>query len=376
MEATVETTAGRIGGGQQGQFVDPLQPVVPPTLSLPLINEPAQANPPAETMSVGALEYLIGTWTNQNIGASGRGGPENPFSYNLMTLPQSPTADPSDPTQSPFGYILKSMSYYEEITFSAIHGTAANRGGTGSQISHALLYEQRVYISDGPAKDMLVHFENGIWGFLTPAAQELGPYGDGDGDGDGEAAGLQTFGTVPPELHYNIFKQISVPHGNSVLACGTVDASPVRQGSPVIGPPPQVLPAGNIDTGVYTRQSVQNLNPVYAQNPNQPLMDALVVSLPIKQFVQLDVNSDQGGGAVANINYEQERADVTQYYATYWIEDTGNGQFDQLQYSQTIMLKIPIVLKPGDAPTEITFPHITTNTLTKVPGSGVLVGKN
>lgn len=371
MEATVETTTGRIGGGQQGQFVDPLQPVVPPTLSLPLINEPAQANPPAETKSVGALEYLIGTWTNQNIGASGRGGPENPFSYNLMTLPQSPTADPSDPTQSPFGYILKSMSYYEEITFSAIHGTTPNRGGTGSQISTLCSMSSGFIFRTARTRTCLCISKTAFGVFLRRRAQQLRPYGDGDGS----AAGLQTFGTVPPELPYNIFKQISVPHGNSVLACGTVDASPVQQGSPKIGPPPQVRPAGNIDTGVYTRQSVQNLNPVYAQNPNQPLIDALAVSLPIKQFVQLDVNSDQGGGAVANINYEQERADVTQYYATYWIEDTGNGQFDQLQYSQTIMLKIPIVLKPGDAPTEITFPHITTNTLTKVPGSGVLVGK-
>ncbi|BCH53220.1 hypothetical protein GOZ89_07705 [Agrobacterium vitis] len=373
MKALAEFTASRVAGGQQGQFVDQAQPVVPPMLTLPLINEPVQANPLAETNSVGALAHLIGTWTNQTIGTSGRGGPDDPFSYNLMTLPQSPAADPSDPTQSPFGYILKSMSYYEEITFSPIHGTAANRGGTGSQISYALLYEQRVYISDGPAKDTLVHFENGIWGFLAPMAQALGPYGDGDGP----EAGTQTFGTTPPELRYNIFKQISVPHGNSVLACGTIGASPVQQGAPVIGPPPQVLPlpVGIIDTSVYTRQSVQNLTPAYAINPNQPLNEALVVSRPIKQFVQLDVNSDQGGGTVANINYEQERADVAQYYATYWIEDTGNGLFDQLQYSQTIMLRIPIVLKPGEAPTEITFPHITTNTLTKVPGSDGLVRK-
>ncbi|HEY0312897.1 MAG TPA: heme-binding protein [Allosphingosinicella sp.] len=355
----------RVTGGQQGQIVNTSAPIVGPDLSKPLINEPAQANPPAN-LAVGPLAHLLGTWTNANIGESMRGGPENPFSYNLMTLPQSPTADPKDPNESPYGYILKSMSYYEEITFSAIHGPAANRGGTGSQISNAILYEQRVYVSNGPAEDTLVHFENGIWGFLSPMAQALGPYGDGDGT----SAGTATFGSAPPPLQYNIFKQISVPHGNSVLACGNValdgTGSPITQsGAPKIGPPPQVLPTG-INTDIYRAQnSVQNLNPAYALNPNLPLSEALALS-EISQFIQLDVSSMSGGGAVANIGYEQQKADVTEYYATYWLEDTGGGNFTQLQYSQTILLQIPITLPGASEPTNIIFPHITTNTLTKV----------
>ncbi|HEX5181997.1 MAG TPA: heme-binding protein [Allosphingosinicella sp.] len=356
----------RVAAGQQGQPVLASKPIVPPHLGPPLIHEPAQANPPANTM-VGPLDYLIGTWTNQNLGTSSSGGPESPFSYNLMVLPQAPNADPNDPKESPYGYILKSMSYYEEITFSPIHGTAANRGGTGSQISNALLYEQRVYISDGPAKDTLVHFENGIWGFLTPAAQALGPYGDGDGPD----VGNETFGEAPPPLPDNIFKQISVPHGNSVLACGNVplgaNMQPVpQQGAPNIGPPPQVLPSG-INTDIYGEDTVQSLNSVYALNPNQPLIDALAVSgaPTVTQFIQLDIDSQQGGGNVANIDYEQQKADVTRYYATYWIEDTGSG-FNQLQYSQTILLQIPITLPGASEPTNIVFPHITTNTLTRV----------
>lgn len=352
----------RVAGGQQGQIVDSTAPVDQPDLSHPLITEPAQANPPAD-LAVGPLAHLIGTWTNRNIGESLRGGPENPFSYNLMTLPQAPSADP----ECPYGYILKSMSYYEEITFTPIHGSAANRGGAGSQISNALLYEQRVYISNGPAEDMLVHFENGIWSFLTPAAQALGPYGDGDGPG----LGVETFGDTPPPLQYNIFKQISVPHGNSVLACGNAalnaQGQPVAQpGKPTIGPPPQVLPTG-INTDVYKAASVQNLNPAYAQNPNLPLSEAVALS-QIRQFIQLDVTSQEGGGTVANIDFEQQRADVTGYYATYWIEDTGGGTFTQLQYSQTILLQIPIVLPGQTEPTNVVFPHITTNTLTKVSG--------
>jgi len=367
MGTTATPASARVGGGQQGQVIGDSGATAAPDLDLPLINEPAQSSPIVQP--VGPLSHLIGTWRNSAIGVAGRGGPDNPFSYNLMILPQAPTADPD----APYGYILKSMSYYEEISFSQIHGAAANRGGAGTQVSNALLYEQRVYISDGPAKDTLVHFENGIWGFLEPMAQALGPYGDGDG----YASGMETFGTAPPPLAYNIFKQISVPHGNSVLACGNVpiDANnnAIPEAGPLaIGPPDQVLPTG-IDTAIYAPPAtVQNLTPAYALNPNLPLSEALEAA-PVARFIRLDVSSAVGGGTVANIDYEQERADVTQYQATYWIEDTGGGSFDQLQYSQTIMLRIPILLPGALEPTEVFFPHITTNTLTRVSG-GVIPG--
>lgn len=363
MRSSDNTNILRVGGGQQGQFLNVTQSVVAPDLSHPLINEPAQANPPAD-LDLGPLRHLVGTWVNKDIGSSGRGGPGDPFSYNLMILPQLATADPSDPGEAPFGYILKNMTYYEEITFSAIHGSAANRGGDGSQVVNGLTYEQRVYISDGPAKDTLVHFENGVWGFVVPMAQVLGPYGDGDGPD----IGTKTFGNAPPPLANNIFKQISVPHGNSVLACGNVPVNsnnlpaPVA-GAPVIGPPRQVLPSG-IGTSPYFTQSVQNPVPAYAQNPNQALIDALNVS-SVKQFIEIGVDSALGGGGVGNISYEQERAEVTGYYATYWLEDTGSGTFDQLQYSQTILLKIPVTPAGASEPTTVVFPHITTNTLTR-----------
>lgn len=237
--------AARVGSGQQGQIIGTAGTTVPPDLNAPLINEPAQASP--SIRPVGPLTHLIGTWTNRDIGNSGRGGPENPFSYNLMTLSQAPDAAPGDPQASPYGYILKSMSYYEEIAFTHIHGAAANRGGTGAQISNALLYKQRIYISDGPAKDSVVHFENGIRGFLEPMAQALGPYGDGNWPD----VGTPTLGSALPALPYNTFKQISVPHGNSVLACGSpsltaADGDRYDLGSaPCRAPPPaRLLRAG------------------------------------------------------------------------------------------------------------------------------------
>lgn len=345
----------RLAGGQQGQLVDTTAPVVPPDLTQRLINEPAQANPPAQIGTTGPLQYLIGTWTNQNLGQSMAGGPENPYSYNLMVLPQ---VDP----ESPYGYILKSMPYYEEITFTPIHGNAANRGGLGTQISNAILYEQRVYISAGPAEDMLVHFENGIWGYLTDAQQALGPYGNGNDPG----LGTQVIpDSVPPTQEFDLFKQISVPHGNSVLACGFFAS---QSGAPTIGPPPQVLPSG-INTDAYSEMGVGNLDPARALNPNLPLSQALAAG-NVTKFLELQVDSAKGGGAVTNIGFEQQHCDVLQYYASYWLEALdGADDYTQLQYSQTIMMQIPIVLPGSSEPTNIIFPHITANTLTKVTGS-------
>jgi len=358
-----------IAGGQQGQLV--IGPTaVPPTLPPLLINEPAQANPLASTTVTGPLQYLLGTWTNQPIGA-GSGGRYSPYSYNLMVLPQV------DPT-SPAGYILKCMPYYEEITFTAVHGSAANRGGLGTQVSYAILYEQRVYISAGPAKDMLVHFENGIWGYLVDQKQMLGPYGNGNGPGIGQQF---VTNSVPPTQQYNLFKQISVPHGNSVLACGM--ATP-GNGSPAIAPPPNATPfisahappyapnqppPAGLDLSAYTTQSVGNPNPAFTANPNLPLSNAVKAGA-IDRFIRLSVDSTNGGGGLTNIGFEQQHCDVLQYHANYWLEmPHGSTAYTQLQYSQTIMMQIPIKLNGATSPTNVIFPHITTNTLTKSPTS-------
>jgi hypothetical protein len=362
------------GGGQQGQLVDGSAPTVPPTLPASLINEPAQANPMASTTVTGPLQYLIGTWTNQPLAGSGSGGPYDPYSYNLMILPQ---VDPS----SPAGYILKSMPYYEEITFTAVHGSAANRGGLGTQVSYAILYEQRVYISAGPAKDMLVHFENGIWGYLDDQQQLLGPYGDGEGPNLGNEV---IAASKPPTQEYPLFKQISVPHGNSVLACGRFASG---DGAPAIGMPQQVtpfitdqappfapnqpLPAG-FDLCAYGTQSVGNPIPDFTLNPNLPLSNALAAAgaNKVANYIEISVDSTNGGGGLTNIGFEQQHCDVLQYSATYWLEMLqGSSEYTQLQYSQTIMMQIPITLEGGDGPTNVIFPHITTNTLTRVQSS-------
>lgn len=337
----------------------PGQPIVPPELTQPLIYEPTQANPAAPPMpgANGPLQYLVGTWTNQNLPGTDAGGPQSPYSYNLMILPEiSP--------ESPYGYILKSFPYYEEITFSAIHGNAPNRGGLGMQVANTLFYEQRIYVALGPARDSLIHAENGSWLFLSDSQQPLGPYGDGNGPDLGNQV---VPGSTPPTQPFSLVKQMSVPHGNSILASGSFTGP--QSGAPIIPAPPQVLPVGGINVDTYSTPSVGNFIPANALNPNLPLANA-VAAAPPTQFIRFDVDTMNGGYPVTNIGYEQQHAKVTRYYQTLWLEAFGGtGDFTQLQYSQTIMMQIPIA-----GLGIVTFPHITTNTLTRVAGAALRPG--
>lgn len=308
----------------------------PPDLSNPIIDEPAQTSPGVSDQ-LGPLEHLVGTWTNQDL-IGGKGGRTSPFSYNLMVLPQY-TGAPD--------YILKNFTYYEEITFSTIHGTAPNRGGTGVQVANTLFYEQRVYFADGPAKDQLVHAENGSWLYLTDTTQQVGPYNDG-----GEVPG-----STAPTQPFDVIKQMSVPHGNSILAAGSASAG---TGVPSIAAPDPILPTG-VDTSPYTTESVGNPLPALNENPNQPLVDATTVAPPTS-WIELAVDTTNGGHPVTNIGFEQSHAKVTDYSATYWLEslapDGAPPAYDQLQYTQSIIMQIPI---PGHG--TVAFPHITCNTL-------------
>jgi hypothetical protein len=66
------------------------------------------------------------------------------------------------------------------------------------------------------------------------------------------------------------------------------------------------------------------------------------------------------GGSVTNIPFEMQKADVTDYHATYWLQKlSGSSHYNQLAYTQTILMKIPINGEMVD------FPHVTCNVLTK-----------
>lgn len=318
--------------------------VTPADLQNPLINEPAQSNPPAHITEMGPLEGLVGTWTNKDT--------SNPYSYNIMPLPSASATEK---------YILKNFKYYEEITFSPINGNAPNRGGDYNQNANVLFYEQRIYFADGPDKDKLVHAENGSWLFLETGTQAIGPYG---------TSPTEPTGIIPNQpAATNIAKQISVPHGNSILAQGGAEGfengvpnSYVQSGAVSIPdyPASQALPMG-VDVAPYATQSVGNPFPSLNNNPSKPLQDGAAAN-PSTSFIKWSVSTESSLGSVTNIPFEKQKANVTDYKATYWLQAlNGATDYTQLAYTQTIYMDLPI----GTNNAVIRFPHITCNTLVK-----------
>ncbi len=326
----------------------PPTPTTPPVFPKELINEPVQCIPAPNIEGLGPLQHLIGTWTNQNLGATSEGGRATPYSYNIMPLPSVAAEEK---------YILKNFKYYEEITFSPINGTAPNRGGDYTQTANVLFYEQRIYFAEGPAKDKLVHAENGSWLFLVTGPQSEEPYASMPEEPHSEPIPEQPVLT-------NVAKQISVPHGNSILAQGGIVGYPnnyIQNGAVNIGPyKQQILPVG-VDVSPYSTKSVGNPFPSLNTNPNQPLQDGANAN-PSAQYIQWGVNTENPAakGSVTNIPFEKQKANVINYNANYWLQAfTEGGEFTQLAYNQTIFMDIPI---NGQT---VKFPHITCNTLTK-----------
>ncbi|WP_338847380.1 heme-binding protein [Massilia sp. W12] len=294
----------------------------PPDISTPLIPYPNQT-PVTGPQNLGYLNDFIGTW-NSPTGTAATG-------FNVMPLPQ---------TTAPGGYILKNFPYYEEITFSPIAGGAPNRAGSFTQSSGVLFYEQRVFFAPGPgvpasAVDTLIHAENGTWLYHNIGPQLDGPFGPG---------------TVPPPPggipaqnpadQYN--KQVSVPHGNSLLMLG--QAYELGGGIPGYPNPPAMPPF----TGGH--------QPV--PDPADALRRAAQGLGNIVRAVRIDVGT-QGPGGVSNIPFEQQNGQVLSMWTSWFILYLDDGT-TRLQYWQNIVLQFMIGGQP------VQFAHVDANTLSKV----------
>jgi hypothetical protein len=338
-------------------------------------------------------QYLVGTWSNMALpgGKDGLGGASNPLSYNVMPLPQQ-AAPTTDPWPYP-GYILKNFKYYETIHFNdsgqttvPIPATAPNRGGGINQIAHALFYDQKVLFAPSPVPNVAntpVHVENGTWITVKTVPQLPGPY---PVPSDPTDPSLPEWPGIPRQpLEVMVAKQISVPHGNSVLALGSVDmlkgdsvisAVPpnplIIPGSPPPYPQPHQIETNRFNRLLDTASDYENPDVELTQNPNGVLQQAVDLIKPDK-YIHWRVTTEalaQGKGSVTNIPFEQRRARVTEYFADYWLlhkagDKTKDGAdaFNYLSYTQTMLMEMKI----GPAFDERTFlfPHVTCNTVTR-----------
>ncbi|MCL1048371.1 heme-binding protein [Shewanella abyssi] len=310
----------------------PVQSPFVPDYDIPLLAPGGGDTKPDILAKLGPLAGLIGTWVSQRFSG-----------FNVMPIPQ---------VTAPNGFILKNHSYYEVITFSAIQGKVANRSGEYEQDAYTLFYEQRVFFADGPQADELVHAENGSW-----LHQVTAPQGQ-------NSLNTRPFIPTPPAPNpipaqnplTAIVKQVSVPHGNSILALG--GASKIF-GAPKI-PVANCLPldapkAFNVAYGVDDAKN-PNINPNAVLNV--ALLELAAKGVQVSNTTTLTVDSCNKG-AIANTPFMKKHSDVSAFSTTYWLEQLSTGQL-QLQYTQDITLDLPIGGK------KYKFPHITANTLTKV----------
>jgi hypothetical protein len=183
-----------------------------------------------------------------------------------------------------------------------------------------------------------------------------------------------------------VAKLISIPHGNSILALGSFDTftdeggvrkplsyaplvipdAPFSYPRPAIPVSPQPLLVSNlnIDHRYATESSdmdnYQNPHPDLTQMTNWPLQQAVAIIQP-EAYMHWLVTTEplpNGKGHVMNIPFEHSVADVTEYWAEYWLLSKGENKY--LTYMQTILMVLTIKDK------KYVFPHITCNTLTKM----------
>jgi len=350
---------------------------------------------------------LIGCWKNEPFRRGSVGGDGNPRSYNIMPLPE---------TNAPHGYILKNFRYTERLRFNdgndlgtlAIAAVAPNRGGLISQDCRAVFYEQQVRFAEGPqgphgkyAGDKqhgdVVHVENGAWLWLPRFVQRSGPYSPP------QVTPVAVTEDLEQPVDIMIAKQMSIPHGNSILALGTFDtinAEPSKPlctrtattkipGHPVIpdGPTPYPQPAvaeevspghlkSNLDAcKIYTTEKstmadYQNPHPDLTRFPNRPLQQAVELIKPDHYMHWYVTTKPQanGEGHVINIPFEQRVSNVIDYSAEYWLLFRGKDKF--LAYTQTIPMVLTIKSKHCPEGTKYVFPHVTCNTVKYIGKTG------
>jgi len=260
------------------------------------------------------------------------------------------------------GVILKNLGYFEESTFSVLNGLAPNRGGKIQQQVFVLFYEQRVYIGKNYGSpegniNTVVHAENG-------SLLHLVNYDVGD---------EINHPLIPPSVlsqdqpTFPIVKQVSVPHGNSILAVGNFVKSDTFPNIPNEDTNPQ----GNVsqtlqhqynDAAVATNGLSRNPN-IVLQNFNNDIKSKLGNGPYTVKTTQFTVDTSSGQGNLSNLTFESKNASVTRYVTTFWHvainSNTIVGSIQYLQYTQRIELQFKTF-------SGVKFIHVDANTLTKV----------
>ncbi|TDX33639.1 heme-binding protein [Rhodovulum visakhapatnamense] len=319
----------------------------------------------ADKTKLGPLKDLPGRWSNDAL--PGRG-------WNIIALPFF---------EGPFGYRLLMNQYNEDLTFEIADTGVPNRGVetaatgiSGDQFVVALDYQQvttQIAAADFPESglkarnDTPIHHEPGLFLHMTNKARS------------DEALGT-----------FDVARLGTIPHGDSVLALGTVHKS--------LGIPPMSgLPVGTrlghtILDEVLKPADATNRNDYVAPYrhfyhapfkgtlaglPDFPgfepvdttrlLREALAGETVLETTV-LDFDTTIESGGILNIPFVVDEANATSMRSIFWIHKVKGTSPDKprmlLQYAQFVFLDF---FPRGDgSPGLIRWPHISINTMEKV----------
>lgn len=322
------------------------------------------------------IGLLRGTWTSEAQG------------WNLIALPF-----PSAPGK----FRLLMNQYGETLRFNVPVKGVPNRGITPDvrentydpndetdQIIDAIAYEQSVHqisVDDFPVS-------------ATPPRAK-----DGDGIHHEPGFFMQFLNHIPvghtveegkedgPEEELKIARLATIPHGNSVLAMGTVKSKII--GAPVI-PDENAFPERIIDLDLNSNpylapykhfedrhffgnvpQTVPGFPGFFPSDANAILKfanpGARVKQTTILHFDTKFRNDELTSIPISNIPFVTREADTTEVHATFWImelhkvDESSPAEFI-MQYSQTVYLEFFDSDVPGK---RIRWPHVSINTLRK-----------
>lgn len=261
---------------------------------------------------LGPLANLLGTWMGSG--------------WNLIAVPDR---------ERDFRLLVR--PFQETLAVTALGAPVPNRSGPSEQnlFIHGVKYEQRV--TDAQTHQPL-HIENGMWLWL------------------GKGAGSDQ----------RLVRQSTIPHGDSLLAQGSASET---QGRPAIDPrlgslpmfkgdPQAQFPLGYLEGGGYFAR-----DPGFERTSPNTFLINLLEQQEVLRTVTLDVTAQPG--AIVNIPFVTRNANATGLRSTFWVEtvrDAATGKtFQQLQYSQTVLLEFPA----GRGPQRrmVVWPHVSVATL-------------
>lgn len=209
------------------------------------------------------------------------------------------------------------------------------------------------------ADQAIIHEEEGMF-FYLPNIVNVNKNGDA-------SSPIDTKDRAP----YALGRSAVVPHGNTCMMFGDVKEAD-QTGAPRI-PVISTLPTSKIPI----------INPFYFipyvgksddpeddttinKAPRKALQDALDKT-PVKTYNHIAMTTDQPkAGGILNTNFITKRADTRTYKADFWMETLENGKM-QMQYSEVADIFFHFQKQLfGLRKSEIEWPHVMVNTLTKV----------